>query len=160
MISRSYCFTAWKKPIYTDAPVRYIVVGEEICPTTGKLHYQGYVEFTRSVRMNAVKKYFSDNTMHLEKRKGSREQARCYCMKDKKYTEVGTFDRKKKAEPYKWNGLVIPIPSGYVHGTCYVCKTQLDMSLYPYNVYPGPHACLDCTLKMYISYEGFRPYYL
>lgn len=88
MQSRSYCFT-----IANDAEVdkfgvaetdvlRYCVYQYEACPTTGRIHIQGYVEFNKPVRLARAKKLLSAPTAHLEKRKGSREQARDYCMKE------------------------------------------------------------------------------
>lgn len=46
---------------------------------TGNVHYQGYVEFDRPKRLGAVKSMLP--TAHWEPRKGTRDQARDYCMK-------------------------------------------------------------------------------
>jgi len=61
--------------------VRCAVWQLECCPETAKLHLQGYVEFSSSLRMAAVKCILG-NTVHLEGRKGSRNQAIEYCKKD------------------------------------------------------------------------------
>nr|QJI53466.1 MAG: replication-associated protein [Cressdnaviricota sp.]QKN88867.1 MAG: replication-associated protein [Cressdnaviricota sp.]QKN88881.1 MAG: replication-associated protein [Cressdnaviricota sp.] len=52
----------------------------EQCPTTSKVHLQGYVEFEKPQRMAAIKRYSS--TVHLETAKGSREHCIRYCTKD------------------------------------------------------------------------------
>jgi len=44
-------------------------------------HLQGYIEFRNVVRFNRVKSLISPR-IHLEKRRGTREQARDYCMKE------------------------------------------------------------------------------
>lgn len=66
--------------IMETGKVRYIVFqlerGEQ-----GTLHWQGYVELTRSQRLTWLKNNIS-NTAHFEKRQGTRKQARDYCMKD------------------------------------------------------------------------------
>lgn len=62
-----------------DWPINYCVYQLECAPTTGQLHYQGYVEFKRSVRLAAVKDVLPG--AHWEPRKGTRDQARNYCMK-------------------------------------------------------------------------------
>lgn len=53
----------------------------EMCPETNKLHLQGYIEFAGSVRMATVKRILG-NTVHLEGRKGTRDQAIEYCRKE------------------------------------------------------------------------------
>lgn len=54
----------------------------EVCPETGRLHYQGYVVLNSSQRFTAVKKLFGDDTLHVEKRKGTEKQAYDYCTKE------------------------------------------------------------------------------
>lgn len=64
----------------THKQFQYCVYQREKCPTTQREHWQGYIEFKRSLRINTVKKAFQNNTIHLEPRHGSREEAREYCM--------------------------------------------------------------------------------
>lgn len=84
---RNWCFTAFTDPAYNEVDYaqlrgcRYMVYQHEICPETGQDHWQGYVEFTTSMRLSRVKEVLGDSTMHLERRLGSRDQARDYCMK-------------------------------------------------------------------------------
>lgn len=62
--------------------VRYAVWQLERCPTSGKLHWQGYVELRRNSRMPGAQKAVGlPKGTHFEARKGTREQAREYCMK-------------------------------------------------------------------------------
>lgn len=92
MTSRSYCVTFWKKPAaIDDTKIRYAIYGLEICPETKKEHWQSYIEFEKAIRPAAVKKIYNDNTCHIEKRKGTREEARTYCMKDNNFTEHGKW---------------------------------------------------------------------
>lgn len=89
---RHYCATFFTEPKKeTPECVRYAIYGKEVCPTTQKVHWQAYIEFSKPMRMNAVKKAYNDEKVHLEERKGTRDQARTYCMKDKQYEEVGTW---------------------------------------------------------------------
>jgi len=60
---------------------RYVVGQLEICPDTGRIHLQGYIELTRQQRLSWLKKNFSD-TAHYEPRYGTPEEAREYAMKD------------------------------------------------------------------------------
>ena len=70
----AWCFTTYKVGSELTVPdsfkwFRYCVYQKEKCPTTQRVHFQGYIEFTRSVRMNKVKTLFNDKTMHLEPNK-------------------------------------------------------------------------------------------
>lgn len=62
--------------------VRCAIWQLERSPSTGRLHLQGYAEFTCALRMAQVKHILHDDTVHLEARQGSREQAIAYCRKD------------------------------------------------------------------------------
>lgn len=79
---RAYCFTTFKQePIYNQDSIRYLVYQQEKCPSSGKLHWQGYAEFYSKITINTAKEFLGDNTAHLEKRHGTREEARDYCKK-------------------------------------------------------------------------------
>lgn len=88
---RHYAATFFTEPTCIPDCVRYMIVGTETCPTTGKKHWQSYMELHKACRMAAIKKAFDDNTIHLEARKGTRDQAREYCMKDGEYVEYGKW---------------------------------------------------------------------
>jgi len=60
--------------------VRYCIYQRELCPTTQKPHFQGYLELTSPQRLAALKKHWCE-TAHYESRKGTRDQARDYCRK-------------------------------------------------------------------------------
>ncbi len=62
-----------------DDRLRYYVFQLEKADT-GTLHFQGYLEFSRSVRFSVVHKLF-DGHAWITNRKGTRDQARNYCMK-------------------------------------------------------------------------------
>lgn len=52
----------------------------ERCPSTGRVHWQGYTEFSNRVRGAKMCDTFPG--IHIEKRKGTRQQARDYCEKE------------------------------------------------------------------------------
>lgn len=94
MSYRNWCFTSYNLEIWDNisdipdtSPIKYIVFQKEKCPDTDRLHIQGYIEFCKTIRMKSVKELFKDNTMHLEKRMGTRDQARDYCMKPESRVE-------------------------------------------------------------------------
>lgn len=87
---RHWCFTSFKdaedihiKPDDVD----YLIIGNEVCPTTGRKHKQGYVCFKDRKRLSAVKKL--EPTAHWEPRRGSVLQAINYCKKEGDYSEYG-----------------------------------------------------------------------
>lgn len=58
--------------------------GEEICPTTGRQHLQGWISFDRKVRPMGLFTHILDGA-HWEKSKGSRDANINYCCKEGKY---------------------------------------------------------------------------
>ena len=45
---------------------RYIAVGEEVCPTTGRRHLQGAIGFNSRLTIARVKAFLGNNTIHVE----------------------------------------------------------------------------------------------
>lgn len=84
MTQRNACFTSYDINIRpTDNEhIKYIIYQLEECPDTKRHHLQGYVEFTNSIRLNRIKELLGDPAIHIERRKGNRDQARDYCRKE------------------------------------------------------------------------------
>lgn len=85
MTHRSYVFTIHTDDVPESFPgpsIRGAVWQQERCPTTERLHLQGYVEFDRPCRIRQAKIALGYNDAHLEERKGSREQAIDYATKE------------------------------------------------------------------------------
>lgn len=80
-MSRDYCFTSFNEIKPNMEKIKYIIYQPEICPSTNKKHYQGYVEFYKKTNLKNSKIYLGDEKIHLEKRHGSRESAKAYCKK-------------------------------------------------------------------------------
>lgn len=82
-----WCFTDFEcRTDYSDWGAKYLIYGVEECPTTKKMHHQGYCEFETNQRQSTLGKRWKCN---FERRKGTSEQAIVYCMKDGKWTEFG-----------------------------------------------------------------------
>jgi hypothetical protein len=92
-MSRSYCFTI-NNPEFEDflaveeIQCRYIIYGLET-GESGTPHIQGYLELEKPQKLATIKKVLK--RAHLEKRMGTREQAKDYCMKDGEYVERGDW---------------------------------------------------------------------
>lgn len=96
--AKKWCFTwfdfpeDWMAPLAPAFKGAEWIGGEEICPTTGKKHIQGYVEFPTKVRPAGYKGM--DKSIHWEKAKGNRQQNIEYCAKDGK--TKGTLKAPRK----------------------------------------------------------------
>lgn len=74
----------------TIEEVKYMIYGEEVAPSTGRVHLQGYVEFTSLKSLNQVKTLISTR-VHAEKSRGSSKQNQEYCMKEGNFVEIGSL---------------------------------------------------------------------
>lgn len=100
---RNYCWTyfAEELEIEENEDIKYCVFQKEKCPKTGKIHFQGYVELTKPMRRKATQEALGIEGAHLEKRRGTREEARDYCMKEETRVdgpwEIGEFGKGQGA---------------------------------------------------------------
>lgn len=99
---RNYCFTLNN---YTDEHIEilknleiftYIIFGEEIAPTTGTKHLQGYFEMEEGKTINSLIKKYLPKGIHLEQAKGNAEQNKTYCSKGSNIFEKGTAKKQGK----------------------------------------------------------------
>lgn len=79
----NFCFTehemkAW---VPTHNNIQYAIWQREKCPTTGKLHLQGYVQLVKARDMAWIKRNLFP-TAHLELARGGYEANKEYCSKD------------------------------------------------------------------------------
>lgn len=86
--SRNWCFTSFHTydndelwTLLCNSGARYAIYQKEQAPTTGVLHWQGYVQFATAKTFNSVKRMLHQST-HWEPQKGSNVQARAYCCKE------------------------------------------------------------------------------
>lgn len=91
---RDYCFTDFvlDEPFLQGLPYEYLCYGKEICPDTGKEHFQGYIYFKNAKTFSAVRKLMRPR--HIESSNASTEDNVKYCSKDGAFVEYG--DRPKQ----------------------------------------------------------------
>lgn len=78
--------------------LRYAICGEEICPTTGSPHLQGYIRYKSAVvqpKLEILSK------AHWEPAKGTDKQNQIYCSKGGKFFEVGKISGQGKRNDLK-----------------------------------------------------------
>lgn len=78
------CFTSYPddEPKYDASLMQFMVFQREKCPTTGTLHYQGYVEFHREQGLRTIQGALGVGACRLGKRKGSQLDNIKYCTKE------------------------------------------------------------------------------
>lgn len=86
-MARNYVFTSYLESNFekfkTPFPgVHYSCAQLERCPTTKKLHIQGYVQLTKRLRYGGVKDLLGDPALHLEEARGTPQQNLEYCTKE------------------------------------------------------------------------------
>lgn len=72
----------WKR--CKQKSIKYGIVQLEKCPDTNRLHLQGYMECKGPRNMRSVLSFLNITSRdgHVERRRGTRQQARDYCCKD------------------------------------------------------------------------------
>lgn len=86
----SKCWTYTKfdnKVLFSDDECKYRIEGREICPDTGKEHWQCYVWLKERIRFSGLKKRCGET--HFDKARGTPYQNFLYCSKDGDFVEVG-----------------------------------------------------------------------
>jgi len=81
------------------SPCTFFIGQREQCPTTGRHHEQCYAEFDRPLRLQEVKDHFENQTLHLERRFGTQDQAIQYCQKED--TCVDIAGRLRVGRPHR-----------------------------------------------------------
>lgn len=90
-----HCFTYWEPTVTPEkllhsfklANATYVIFGEEIGPVSGKLHYQGYVQWARKIRATTLSKHFKG--VYFKPSDGSPLSNMTYCSKDGKVWTYG-----------------------------------------------------------------------
>lgn len=86
----NWAFTSFDEhpPTFQATHMRYLIYGREVCPTTGRVHFQCYTQLRKKMRFNTFKALI-DCDAHIEPCRGSPIENINYCKKDKQFTEHG-----------------------------------------------------------------------
>lgn len=93
---RGFCFTDFECNLefYKNLKYKYLILGEETCPTTNKKHYQGFIYFDNPRSIKSIIKDFKPR--HIEITKGTPEENKKYCSKEKIILEEGELPQQGK----------------------------------------------------------------
>lgn len=61
--------------------IKYIIFQEEKAPSSGTIHFQGYLETAQAIKMSWLKNNFN-NRAHYDFRRGTQSEAIAYCTKE------------------------------------------------------------------------------
>jgi len=126
MRSRGWLLTVWdcseerieatKNLLAKDPKVRFCLMGQEVSPTTGKDHLQGWIYFENAVTRGGLNRRlgFESGVCHSEAQRGTVEQCIAYCSKEGsiviEYGEVPTIDNLKESA---WDYILEMIDMGH-----------------------------------------------
>ena len=79
----------WFENLSQSSQIRYMIMGREHCPTTGKLHFQGYISYNNAKTFKQTKKWFKLDKIHIESALGNDCQNQVYCSKEELLIEIG-----------------------------------------------------------------------
>lgn len=91
--SRHFCFTSFQEaePKWDPDTTKYLVYQQEVCPSTGRVHWQGFIQpLGNATTYGKVQKIIGDSKAHIEVAMDP-ARAREYCM-------VATFNGKDKGQ--------------------------------------------------------------
>jgi len=95
---RNVCFTWFPDdncaadPPFKQDKTSYLVAGRELCPSTGRPHWQCYAEFKNPVCVTTLRGIYPG--AHFERRRGTATQAAEYCKKDDDFKEFGEISNQ------------------------------------------------------------------
>lgn len=88
--SRKWSITFWAKPVFDEKQMKYMVIGRELCPKTGREHWQGFVYWHNAKSFDQVQKYLAKRvSARIVPSNGSIDENIAYCTKDEDYEEFG-----------------------------------------------------------------------
>lgn len=91
---RGWCFTSFadEKPVWNKERMAYLLYAPEICPTSGKKHWQGYVYYKDKVSMKMSQKLLATGEHHHDPAMGTAQDSYNYI--------VGPYEKDEKTKPY------------------------------------------------------------
>lgn len=87
-VMRHFVFTSFLPEVkWVAGRFNYLIYGKEKCPTTGRMHLQGYGEPSKPTKLGSIQTLMGDPGMRMDRRKGTQQQAADYCRKGEQTKE-------------------------------------------------------------------------
>lgn len=88
-------------PLLWDATkLRFVIYQRELCSTTQREHFQGYLELLAPMTYKALHEWTGLETAHFEPRYGNQRQAIHYCTKPHKGCQCSICEEERRADTY------------------------------------------------------------
>lgn len=115
--TKHWCFTLFDPNFENPPPVlptfTYLIAGREVCPDTGRDHWQCYVELKTKQRLSYWKNNPPYHNVHFEPRKKTALEASDYCAKeDPNPITYGNISKPKPGERNDINDAVLAMQNG------------------------------------------------
>lgn len=110
------CLEETMKSLTDTGRVRFIAYGEEVCPSTGTLHYQAYIVGYKPLRRSQLVRWLGEGH-HFSIMRGTLKQNDEYCSKEGSFHKLG--DEPKQGERHDLIGFKRGLDEG---------KSALDVS--------------------------------
>lgn len=127
---KRWTFTSFDEvpPEWDPSWMGYLLCGREICPETGRQHWQGYLELLKKSTLTGLKARPQWESMHLEAAKGDFESNFEYCTKEGEWLEDGEPMQQGKRTDLS------ALAQGILSGTLSV-RDVLEENPHAYHVY-------------------------
>lgn len=103
------CLEETMKNLTDTGRIRFIAYGNEVCPTTGTLHYQTYIVCYKPTRKSQLEKWFGHGH-NFDPMYGTLGQNETYCSKEGAFTKLG--DEPRQGERHDLTGFKRKLDTG------------------------------------------------
>lgn len=137
---------------------KYIVIGYERCPTTGREHLQGFINLQAPTKFNTVKAQIGVKS-HIERTRGTDEQNRTYCVKSGEFIEDGVLSQQGRRSDLEMAAREVVASRGNLKSTaeqfpCVFIRYHQGLRAYSKIMFRPTPRCFKTSLHVYVGSPG------
>lgn len=154
------CFTAYQdaEPLWNPDLMAYLVYQRERGSKCGRLHWQGYCEFHRDLRLGPVQRALGIGKSHIEKRRGTQSEAIEYCSKERTRVEPTVEKGQRKADR-AGNGKAKAVDKDAIYAEA-IAEPDFDKAIQIIRTAMPSEYCRGfCNIRASLQYKIKRPVY-